>query len=220
MTPPQERSGRRRVPHTPPGFPIDVGAACTPPGNVVVARDLPGSENTPRRGTTPPYSSHTFAAKFPCGVAAGWGSRGLPAAVRRGQDPALLHTIREPHGRPAGRPYSRTGIGNFYFGFAIPARMHKPPVRGGFLFRSGFPRFSTGDFRRFICVFDHFPPFCTRFSTLSTEFSTLSPWKRRWIRWKTRCKRCKTYGFSGIFPFCQKFFTAGSSFGSMIPISP
>lgn len=89
-----------------------------------------------------------------------------------------------------------------------------------FFFVQVFPGFPPGDFRRFICVFDHFPPFCTRFSTLSTEFSTLSPWKRRWIRWKTRCKRCKTYGFSGIFPFCQKFFTAGSSFGSMIPISP
>ena len=45
----------RRFHNKPPGFPIDVGAACTPPGNVVVARDLPGSENTPRRGTTPPY---------------------------------------------------------------------------------------------------------------------------------------------------------------------
>ena len=61
----------RRFHNKPPGFPIDVGAACTPPGNVAVARnvpghanlhggvrprparDLPGSENTPRRGQDP-----------------------------------------------------------------------------------------------------------------------------------------------------------------------
>ncbi len=255
-----KESGRRGVFNKPPGFPIDVGAACTPPGNVAVARNVPGHANLHGGVKTPPYSSsHTFAAKFPCGVAAGWGSRGLPAAVRRGGEAAVslrlsggvktppygkrehgssdrrsqqdkiaraacrpplrpngnsqfsifvrnlrkvvgrgldpaagtsrqarrfqqtarfsyrcrggVYAARERcgcpertgprkfarrgttppyrvtgNGRPAGRPYSRTGIGNFYFGFATPARMHKPPVRGGFLFRSGFPRFSTGGF--------------------------------------------------------------------------
>ena len=35
----------RRFQNKPPGFPIDVGAACTPPGNVVVARNVAGHAN-------------------------------------------------------------------------------------------------------------------------------------------------------------------------------
>ena len=141
-------------------------AACRPPlrpdGNSqfsffvrnlrkVVGRGLDPAAGTLRQTPRPPHTAQ-FSYRRRGGVYAArerWGGPercGQRKFARRGQDPALLHTIRAPHGRPAGRPYSRTGIGNFYFGFAIPARMHKPPVRGGFLFRSGFPHFSTGGF--------------------------------------------------------------------------
>ena len=170
-----------------------------------------------------------YAARERCGCPERTGPRKF---ARRGQDPALQSNRKRAaipqnciasanlSGGLQAAPTAERELGISILDSQFPQGCTNRLSGAVFFFVQVFPGFPPGDFRRFICVFDHFPPFCTRFSTLSTEFSTLSPWKRRWIRWKTRCKRCKTYGFSGIFPFCQKFFTAGSSFGSMIPISP
>ena len=51
--------------------------------------------------------------------------------------------------------------------------MHKPPVRGGFLFRSGFPHFSTGDFSSWYPVFCAFSPALHKvFHTFNRVFHT------------------------------------------------
>ena len=171
MTPPQEPPGRRGVFNKPPGFPIDVGAACTPPGNVATARDLPGKGQPPRRGTTPP-SSHTFAAKFPCGGAAGWGSRGLPAAVRRGQDPALQSDRERAACRPPLQPNGNWEFlfwirnsrkdaqtacpGRFSFSFRFSPLFHRGIFGGLSVFLTIFPRFAQG-FPHFQQSFPHFP---------------------------------------------------------------
>ena len=55
MPPPQGCSGKRGVPDKPPDARIDVGAACTPPGDVAAGGQFAGRAK-PRGGVeTPPY---------------------------------------------------------------------------------------------------------------------------------------------------------------------
>ena len=85
MTPPQERSGRRRVPHTPPGFPVDVGAACTLPGNVAATRNVAGHANLHGGVKTPPY-----------------GKREHGGSDRRSQQDKIARAACRPPLRPNG----------------------------------------------------------------------------------------------------------------------
>ncbi len=138
MTPPQERPGRRGVFNKPPGFPIDVGAACTPPGNVAVARDLPGSENTPRRGQDPALQSDRkrVACRPPLQPNGNW---------------EFLFWIRN------SRKDAQTACpGQFSFSFRFSPLFH----RGFFVvvsrFLRIFPCFAQG-FPHFQQSFPHFP---------------------------------------------------------------
>src|SRR5699024_4469633 len=95
-TPPQGCTDRRGVVNRTPDFPVHVGAARTPAGNVAAARTIAGNANL--HGGVRPRPT-------------GWQGTG--------DHPAKLHYIRKPPGRPAGRPYGRTEIRNFRFLFSI-----------------------------------------------------------------------------------------------------
>ena len=81
----------RRFHNKPPGFPIDVGAACTPPGNVVVARDLPGSEKHPTAGYDPALQSNRKRAAVPQNC--------IPSANPTGGLQAAPTICRDVHGK-------------------------------------------------------------------------------------------------------------------------
>ena len=57
MTPPRERSGRGGVPAEPPDLPLDVGAACRPPGERSRSPKRCGQRKNPRRGQDPALRS-------------------------------------------------------------------------------------------------------------------------------------------------------------------
>ena len=152
MTPPQEPPGRRGVFNKPPGFPIDVGAACTPPGNVATARDLPGSENTPRRGTTPPYR------------VTGNGRPSRKTAYHPQTSRAACRPPLQPNGnweflfwiRNSRKDAQTACPGRFSFSFRFSPVFHRGIFGGLSVFLTIFPRFAQG-FPHFQQSFPHFP---------------------------------------------------------------
>ena len=121
----------RNVPHTPPGFPVDVGAACTPPGNVAAARNVAGHANL-HGGVRPRPTGHGNTAATPDRPRFGkppLRPNGNPQfsifvlnlrkVVGRGLDPAagtLRQTPRPPHTarfscRRRGGVYAARGCG-------------------------------------------------------------------------------------------------------------
>ena len=159
MTPPQERPGRRGVFNKPPGFPIDVGAACTPPGNVAAARNVAGHANL-HGGVRPRPTPRTHLPQ------------NFPAAVRGVQDPALQSDRKraacwpplQPNGnweflfwiRNSRKDAHTACPGRFSFSFRFSPVFHRGIFGGLSVFLTIFPRFAQG-FPHFQQSFPHFP---------------------------------------------------------------
>ena len=120
MPPPQGCSGKRGVPDKPPDARIDVGAACTPPGDAAAARNTAGYDPALQDGgRSLPCRAFTARQNRAGGVHAAptvWRElaftillRNLRQAARRGQDPALRNGGRSLQCRAFAARQNRRG---------------------------------------------------------------------------------------------------------------
>ena len=143
--------GGRSVSHTPPGFPVDVGAACTPPGDVAATRNIAGKANLHGGVKTPPY-----------------GTREQGGSDRRSQQDKIARAACRPPLQPNGnweflfwirnsRKDAQTACpGRFSFSFRFSPVFHRGIFGGLSVFLTIFPRFAQG-FPHFQQSFPHFP---------------------------------------------------------------